>query len=666
MKESSGFGSLTRRGYHDNRGRGGRGRNGYHGQDTFCDNRETSYESQAQTLAAPNGSFGRHLLPPRPPPGPFPSRVGGSYNGSGFWVPPPADAKDAAAMLPSHSQNMYAGYPANLVQPSNLLHNPFIATTATDTVASTAHPMAFSKPHNVIGESNATASNMDMVRARVLPKIDCSSEHAAPDAGAIDSFLRRPTESDTYNSMSAPPSAHADKSPSFPPEGRLEPVDEPCKASQATMDRLDEIALARLQDMDKTHILRFQRTMAEALRLYQAQHDSSEEQRYQILSTLSQARGAERSHDKNVRLMYDRFTYELKQAFKNTGEEKEAAQVRAMAALKLSTNESESSRKHREVIDRCRSHLNELDNERILSIGAFAETVHRVVTSAMGPELIDTDAITVSTKITEGQPTPTSSNMADFVPGGGDCYLASFLKSPAPDSSGQSQPDTAILKATAHTSEQTGAGSKSGVKNARAGQVQGTATVGVEPVISQTLHKFLSMPPVEPDINPLEKSQKQVAQLEEENSAGSDVAKQALFDEPITSHDALMQQSRKDSAIPSNHQDNPTKANKGKGKAPQDSTITKPVAENEPTAQATSQRDDPAAMSNESVAAKAQPDSLTTEQAPKRKKNHKKKGGNKGGNKGNDDKGPGGVGASSGTSTAPSSTPSVAERLKSD
>lgn len=169
-----------------------------------------------------------------------------------------------------------------------------------------------------------------------------------------------------------------------PHEGDTLNIDQLPQNMQKTFDGIQGEDLSQLGVLDHHQAVLFQKTLTDAGNVYQSHEIAQQQRRASFLSDMKILRESELRHEKQIRLQQDSFTRTMMESLKMTGDEKEAAQRKAIGNIKMATEESHLAADRRARLEHTREQLAVLDDLRVIAATRYAVAIQKVVTKAIG------------------------------------------------------------------------------------------------------------------------------------------------------------------------------------------------------------------------------------------------------------------------------------------
>jgi hypothetical protein len=164
-----------------------------------------------------------------------------------------------------------------------------------------------------------------------------------------------------------------------PKEGQTLPIDELPQKIQNLFGNVGQEPLPDISGLDGDIAADLRQILISARAHREEQETDNMAHRQTILQRLLEARYNEEKHEQSVRHCYARFMEKMASACQDFGDSKEATQRQAIQYLKSATAASSHATKYREAIEKCRYHLLHLDNRRVITTNAYAESVQGVL-----------------------------------------------------------------------------------------------------------------------------------------------------------------------------------------------------------------------------------------------------------------------------------------------
>ncbi|KAF2832326.1 hypothetical protein CC86DRAFT_451876 [Ophiobolus disseminans] len=213
-----------------------------------------------------------------------------------------------------------------------------------------------------------------------------SSVGASSRASVHTPAQKQPTKPPTSrsNAKVSPFPLGADGDGYLPREGQTLPIDKLHQTIQNAFEGVDQQVLLQLEDVEEGFTASLQKTLVDACTAHESQEASQQKQRETILDHIHTARASEVRHEKNVIWSQNAFAQKMKEACKLGGDEKDAAQRKAIDWIQAATAESLIAAERRAVIEECRRDLLVLDNVRVIAATTYAVAIQDVVAKALG------------------------------------------------------------------------------------------------------------------------------------------------------------------------------------------------------------------------------------------------------------------------------------------
>jgi hypothetical protein len=347
----------------------------------------------------PNGMYGPYPVPDmsaptaflQDQPVPWEMQFGGypmpmpHVEDTGPWIPPPPGLgypNNAAAMMNPRGPSGYLDARSHLdtSSMSTPVYTPPIASPLSH-ITTTAAEMNASPAANKIclaldpskNDPNATwTGTADTSKRAVSYPTDRTNGEA--QAATVDL---------TVNKTRACGSSYA--SPNSP-ERRTFAMDANHGTLDQTADQLDVERLVNLQVYNISLASKLRQALQEAKSDHQVRENKIRAMQTTAKFELNLALNAESTAVATSSKLRDDFYHDMTEACKLDGDTKPAAQLRATEHLKLLTEWSHRAANERNVIDKYRNELQDLDNARARSRNTYSNTIFDALMKALGAE----------------------------------------------------------------------------------------------------------------------------------------------------------------------------------------------------------------------------------------------------------------------------------------